>query len=75
MEKIELKPCPFCGASISAAEDLQMLRRDLCVVSHFCVQPFRERRDGSPAVVVEVYGSTETEAVDRWNTRARGVKS
>lgn len=71
MDKLELKPCPFCGDGVEdTILDVSKMPSGNWVITHFC--------DHSPSdlgVCISVYGKSKKEAVDKWNRRVREIRN
>lgn len=65
MSEIKLKPCPFCGVT---EEPFVMPcgRRRTWNLSHYCLKTM----DGYITTVINIYGKSRDEVIERWNRRA-----
>lgn len=68
MAKMKLKPCPFCGAELKDEfPTVSNYDKGKWEVQHYCATDPTARLE----VTISAYGYTKTQAVARWNARAK----
>ena len=64
-ERSELKPCPFCGSTEKPSMMPFGGRREWNL-SHYCPKT----EDGYLTTVINIYGKSRDEVIERWNGRS-----